>query len=489
MTQRAGYDEPSAPAAEAGRVVAGVRLRELVGRGSTGQVWAGTDLSDGCRVAVKLLDAGPEPADVALAQGLRHPHVLAVLRVQQDPPAVVTPLAGGGSLAAQVAARGGLGPGEVVTVLAPLADALAWLHARGVVHGDVSATNVLFVERGRPVLADLGSARLAGTGHAVATPGFAAPEVVAGAEPTPASDVHGLAAVGWLALTGHLPVHAEDRLPLRLLVPDCPEALVEAVLRGLDPDPAARPGPAELAALVRSAARPEPVGLVPSAAVGVRPEEAVTYRVRQAARADDARPRRGRVRLRVRLRGRLRLRSRVVATAVGAATAVAAAVVLVLAVGGGSSGVLPGGGDTPGPPGADDVVAAGDRSAAGTGAVGAASPTPELVAGLVAARQAALRSGDVTRLDRVHHPDGRTLGADRALLAAGPVAVTYRVLAVDPVPADPVGTSGAAAPDEPWRASVRLSTALGLDPAVTEEVVVELGRHEGRWLLRAVDDG
>ncbi|WP_340295723.1 protein kinase domain-containing protein, partial [Aquipuribacter hungaricus] len=284
-----------------GDEVAGVVLGSPVGSGGSGSVWAGTDVATGERVAVKLLHrrpgAGPSAAggtaagaragggnaageagavedagwllarEGALLGGLRHPHVLAVRRVCSDPPALVTDLASGGSLAAQVAARGTLTPGEVVTVVAPLADALAALHARGVVHGDVTAANVLFVDRGRPVLADLGVARLAGSGTAWATPGFAAPEVLAGAAPGPAADVHGLGAAAWLALTGAVPPVEEDRLPLGLLAPSCPSRLTAAVTAALDPDPAARPAPEELAAAARATCPGTAVRLVPSAAL------------------------------------------------------------------------------------------------------------------------------------------------------------------------------------------------------------------------------
>jgi serine/threonine protein kinase len=72
------------------------------------------------------------------------------------------------------------------------------------------------------VLADLGVAGLAGDGVPWATPGYAAPEVLAGARPGPAADVHGLAAAAWLALTGSVPPPEPERLPLGLLAPDCP---------------------------------------------------------------------------------------------------------------------------------------------------------------------------------------------------------------------------------------------------------------------------
>lgn len=436
----------------AGRTVAGVRLGTCIGRGSTGQVWAGTDLVDGTRVAVKLLTGAPADVDVALAQGRRHPHVLEVRRVHLDPPAVVTVLAGGGSLAAQVRARGSLRPAEVVTVLAPLAGALAWLHARGVVHGDVSGTNVLFVERGRPVLGDLGSASLAGGGPVVATPGYAAPEVVAGAPPSVQADVHGLAAVGWLALTGAVPPAAEDRLPLRLLVPECPDELVEAVTAGLDPDPARRPSPLELAAAARAAVEAEPVGLVPSAALGVRSDEAVTYRVRAAAARSGVRA--------ARRPWWRAVPGRAWAAAVGALLVVVALVLVAVLL-------LP-------------AAHRGDAPAqAGTAAL-----TPErleqVVTALVQARQAALRSGDTALLTAVHHPDGATLAEDRALLAGGPVDVTYRVVSVDP--ADPGRVEG----DGPVTAAVRLTTTTGGSSEVVEDVLVHVDRYDDRWLVRRV---
>ncbi|MGJ7440449.1 protein kinase domain-containing protein [Aquipuribacter sp. MA13-6] len=456
----------------AGATVAGVRLGQLVGRGSTGEVWAGTDLLDGTRVAVKLLAGVPAVVDGALAQQTGHPHVLEVRRVSHDPPAVVTVLAGGGSLAAQVQARGCLRPGEVVTVVAPLADALAWLHARGVVHGDVSATNVLFVERGRPVLGDLGSAGLAGTGSPVATPGFAAPEVVAGGDPSPAADVHGLAAVAWLALTGAVPPAAEDRLPLRLLVPECPDELLDAVTAGLDPDPRRRPPPSDLAAAARAATDAEPVGLVPSAALGVRADEAVTYRVRASAARQRPSPAPGRRRW-PHPRG---------------AMAAAVLTLLLVAAGGAVSHRL---GDPP-----PTVAAADDATVATTVASTTVPGTldgPGLereVRALVGARQAALRSGDVDLLARVHHPDGTTLAGDRELLRSGPVDVSYEVLSVEAVgPLDSVDAADVADhPDDDGavEAAVSLTTTTDGAAAVLEDVVVRIDQHDGRWLVSRV---
>ena len=67
--------------------------------------------------------------------------------------ALVLDLAEGGSLADTVSARGHLSAGETVTVLAPVARAVAGLHATGIVHGDLTPGNVLLDLSGRPVVA------------------------------------------------------------------------------------------------------------------------------------------------------------------------------------------------------------------------------------------------------------------------------------------------------------------------------------------------
>ena len=138
-------------------------------------------------------------------------HVLAVeacLPLADGRVALVMPLLRGGSLAALVRARGHLGPGEVVTVLAPVAGALGRLHAAGVVHGDVSPGNVLLDLDGRPVLADLGVGRVLGEAPQAVwgTPGHLAPEVLLGASrPRPPTSTPSVPSAG-SASRGRSPV-------------------------------------------------------------------------------------------------------------------------------------------------------------------------------------------------------------------------------------------------------------------------------------------
>ena len=100
---------------------------------------------------------------------LDHPHLVRLIEVVHQPRrggaarvALVLELLEGGSLAALLARRGRLRPGEVVTTIAPVAAALAHAHANGVVHGDLSPGNIVFTAEGRPVLTDLGVARVLG---------------------------------------------------------------------------------------------------------------------------------------------------------------------------------------------------------------------------------------------------------------------------------------------------------------------------------------
>ena len=154
----------------------------------------------------------------------------------------------------------------MVTVAAPLAQALAAVHAAGLVHGDVSPANVLFTAEGMPLLTDLGVARLVGESGAVrGTAEYVEPGVARGGPPGPASDVWALGALCHHLLAGTPPhdgssagqvlaaAAAGGRAPLGLLAPAAPRALVAVVEAALSPDPAARPSAAALGVALQRA--------------------------------------------------------------------------------------------------------------------------------------------------------------------------------------------------------------------------------------------
>ena len=289
--------------------IPGYDLTGPLGTGSTATVWRARRLADGLPVAVKVITpaggrVGEALAEAGLLARVRHQHVVHLydvlpLPTQQDAgvvgagdePAValVTQLAAGGSLAQVLARRRMLSPGELVTVLQPIAGALADLHQQGVVHGDLSTGNLLFREDGMPLLADLGTARIAGEAllQGVGTgagDGMVAPEVVEGFPATRESDVYQLGALARLCLVGEVPGPGFERERLAEVAPALPELLVDLVDRCMAAQPEDRPEAEELAVALDAVAPPEPVEVAPDADAA----HGLTQRLRQAAQEDEA---------------------------------------------------------------------------------------------------------------------------------------------------------------------------------------------------------
>lgn len=282
--------EDYAPAGTAVPAVPGFGLGRFLGRGGSASVWLVTEQASGRSFALKCFEARDRTAtearaaeeelrrEVRILSALKHEHLVrahAVVPVHWLGPAseggaeglgLVLDYAPGGSLAALTAARGRLAAGEAVTVVTPIAQALAYLHGQGFTHGDVAPGNVLFTAHGKPLLADLGVARMVADGVPAAadgTDGFRDPAPVdavrAGLQPE--RDVYALAALGWYCLTGRVPEPGERRPPLPLLVPDVPADLAAALEAGLQQDRRLRPTAAELAGSFYRSARAEPVDL------------------------------------------------------------------------------------------------------------------------------------------------------------------------------------------------------------------------------------
>jgi len=261
-------------------IVPGYVAEELIGFGASGEVWRGTATDSTETVALKRLRAGAADRarrrlerEAALLATIDHPHLLRVRELVSTELETVLVLdyAAGGSLAMLLRRRGRLGPGEVVTVLAPVAAALAHAHGEGLIHGDVSPANVLFTAEGRPLLADLGVARVLGErDDPQCTPEYMDPAVAAGAAPGPASDVFMVAAVAVHALSGAPPWRADrpeqavamaaaGRVPdLHSTLPEAPQPLVCALQRALSAVPSDRGSAAELALDMRHGCTPEP---------------------------------------------------------------------------------------------------------------------------------------------------------------------------------------------------------------------------------------
>lgn len=203
-----------------GAEIGGYTILAPLGSGGMGTVYRAVD-GGGTPVALKLLHPhiGADPSsrerlrrEVLALQRLRHPGVAAVLDAEADSTEafLVTELVPGLDLAEHVRQRGPLDAAALHGLADGLRDALGAVHAAGVVHRDLKPSNVLVTPDG-PVLIDFGIAqsvdetRVTSTGFVVGTPGYLAPELVDGAEPTPATDWWGWAALLAYAATGRAP--------------------------------------------------------------------------------------------------------------------------------------------------------------------------------------------------------------------------------------------------------------------------------------------
>jgi serine/threonine-protein kinase len=246
------------------------RLHEQLGRGGMGVVWRARDERLERDVALKVLHSwvadDPELRErfdreaSALAR-LEHPNVVRLYDVLEDKKqtVLVLELVHGEGLHTLAAGRI-LGWEEARRYCAPVAAGLAHAHARGVVHRDLTPSNVL-VERGtgRVVVTDFGLARLVRSttsapvsGVLAGTPEYWAPEQAAGEPTGPATDLYALGCILFQLLTGRLPFRGEDRLatglrraheaapPLATVAPDAPPEAAALVDRLLAREPDAR---------------------------------------------------------------------------------------------------------------------------------------------------------------------------------------------------------------------------------------------------------
>ncbi|MGJ7037106.1 serine/threonine-protein kinase [Shinella sp. BE166] len=131
-------------------------------------------------------------------------------------------------------------PSVVAALLARLADALAYIHARGVVHRDVKPAHVLF--RGEtPVLIDFGIAGTPGDDlqreELSGTPAWMAPEQLTGGAVGPEADLWSLAALGLFLLTGQKPYSGDaEAVVCRRIAGEQPAFAVPDALEHDEPD-------------------------------------------------------------------------------------------------------------------------------------------------------------------------------------------------------------------------------------------------------------
>lgn len=212
-----------------GNTLGSYQIVEKIGAGGMGSVYKAYQPSLGRYVAIKVLppQTAGDPAfserfaQEARAVGkLRHPNIVTAFDfTQQDDVAyLVSDYIDGGTLADQLGTP--LPLDYALGILGPIAGALDYAHARGIVHRDIKPQNVLMTREGTPVLTDFGLAKIVGPGSGMTQAGslmgtadYMAPELAGGAESAgPAADQYALGIIAYQILVGRHPFPSDNPL-------------------------------------------------------------------------------------------------------------------------------------------------------------------------------------------------------------------------------------------------------------------------------------
>jgi serine/threonine protein kinase len=155
---------------------------------------------------------------------------------------IVMELLAGETLEDRLKRAGTLTPEEVDRLLWPLLDGLQQVHDAGFLHRDIKPANILLDTAGHPTLIDFGASRAAMAGRtavmtAIFTPGYAAAEQMTSARQGPPTDIYGLSATLYHAITGKPPPSAFDRLlddTYEPLTQTKPDGFAPGLLAGID---------------------------------------------------------------------------------------------------------------------------------------------------------------------------------------------------------------------------------------------------------------
>ncbi|MBI5488585.1 MAG: serine/threonine protein kinase [Deltaproteobacteria bacterium] len=199
------------------------RIVERLGRGGTGTVYRAIDPATGAPIAVKVIhpelvsmpEVGPTVLERVMREAttagkLDHPAIVPVLGMGTDDEAGHVYLAMefvDGPPLSKTLKQGKMEPSRALRILLPIADALALVHSRGIVHRDVKPGNIILASGDVPKLTDFGVAHLSGSEitrqHGpVGSPSYAAPEQIRRQPIDGRTDQFALGTVLWEMLAG-----------------------------------------------------------------------------------------------------------------------------------------------------------------------------------------------------------------------------------------------------------------------------------------------
>jgi len=263
----------------AGKYIGNYRVLHLLGTGGFAEVYLCQQRYIGTLAAVKVLRAGMDEigeanfyAEARIAASLVHPRIIRVLEFGVDgySPYLVMDYAPNGTLRRLYPRGTSMTPHSVVRHIDQVAQAVQYVHNRGLVHRDIKPENLLLAAGNQLMLSDFGisvnTLAISHTKGVAGTAAYMAPELIEG-EPCYASDQYALGVVAYEWLCGTWPFlgswddileqHLYDFPPsLREHVPAISEEVEEVVLRALAKNPRDRfDSVLEFAAALKAAVR------------------------------------------------------------------------------------------------------------------------------------------------------------------------------------------------------------------------------------------
>lgn len=232
-------------------------LERSLGRGGEAQTWVARDRMTNASVALKIVPAslaGRLRDEWQANLRLMHAHIVRVFEFHEDQGAAFYSMQYVDG--ADLSALAGHALSDILPAIGLLADALRYAHAKGVVHRDVKASNVLLDYNGAPYLSDFGVAAAAGGQGSGGTPVATSPQAARGEPAQPADDIYALGVLLHELIAGVPPgsgplVSRDGEMP--------PGDVKDLLARMLDGDAAKRPGAqAVIDALTAAGFRPGP---------------------------------------------------------------------------------------------------------------------------------------------------------------------------------------------------------------------------------------
>ena len=239
------------------------KILQKAGVGGFAEVYLGEHTQLGRKVAIKILHgnfaAQPDMVErfrreSKSAAKLSHPNIIDIFDVGESEGVnyFVMKYVEGETLSKKMHREKQMAPGEAISIIRQVADALAYAHEHDVIHRDIKPANVMLDEFKKPILMDFGIARvqfegnLTKTGTLMGTPHYLPPEQPLGKPVDGRSDIYSLGVMFYEMLAGRPPFHDENSVtlifkhinepppPLKELVPDLTPELCEVVHKMLE---------------------------------------------------------------------------------------------------------------------------------------------------------------------------------------------------------------------------------------------------------------